>query len=403
MLATDQQNMGGNATSKPEQPPRGGTKKRRCVGTTKTLANGSATLAGSLFASMQTVLMTDVDEEKPVLGKGSYAVVKEITCKGERYAAKQLHTTLFNFASPTEREGMLTQFAKECRMLQRAAHPNIVKFVGVYLENESTLPYLVMEFMKVTLSDHLEQNGKLDTPSNYHILSDVALGLQFLHRHIPSIIHRDLSANNVLLSSTMQAKISDLGVAKIIDHNLTQKSKLMQTKAPGTPCYMPPEALNDNPDYDTSIDVYSFGVLVVHLLCAQWPMPSTGNIVNPENPDKLIAVTEFDRRLKFIEKIGLNHALMPLIQKCLHNNPLSRPNATNLAETLMEIMVWCLHVLIIHADKHSTVITISHIILIVYVSPTLLLYTTQTGYIPGIVYTYCAAPLIKAHNMKAYA
>ena len=210
-----------------------------------------------------------------------------------------------------------------------------------------------MEFMKVTLSGHLEQNGKLDTPSNYHILSDVVLGLQFLHRHTTPIIHRDLSANNVLLSSTMQAKISDLGVAKIINHNLTQKSILMKTKAPGTPCYMPPEALNDNPDYGTSIDVYSFGVLVVHLLCAQWPIPSTGNIVNPENPDKLIAVTEFDRRLKFIKEIGLDHALMPLIRKCLRNNPPSRPNATNIAETLMEVMVWCLHVLSIHADNHN--------------------------------------------------
>ena len=343
----------GATSSKPEQPPRVGTKKRRSAGTTTTLAKGSATLAGSPFASMQTVLMTDVDEEKPVLGRGSYAVVKEITCKGKKYAAKQLHTMLLDHASPSEREGMLTQFAKECQMLQRAVHPNIVKFVGVYLEKDSTLPYLVMEFMKVTLSSHLEQNGKLDTPSNYHILSDVVLGLQFLHRHTTPIIHRDLSANNVLLSSTMQAKISDLGVAKIIDHNLTQKSKLMKTKAPGTPCYMPPEALNDNPDYGTSIDVYSFGVLIVHLLCAQWPIPSTGNIVNPENPDKLIAVTEFDRRLKFIKEIGLDHALMPLIRKCLRNNPPSRPNATNIAETLMEVMVWCLHVLSIHADNHN--------------------------------------------------
>ena len=84
-----------------------------------TLAKGSATLAGSPFASMQTVLMTDVDEEKPVLGRGSYAVVKEITCKGKKYAAKQLHTMLLDHASPSEREGMLTQFAKECQMLQR--------------------------------------------------------------------------------------------------------------------------------------------------------------------------------------------------------------------------------------------------------------------------------------------
>ena len=348
----------GATYSKPERKPRRNKKNRRPAGP----ANGSATLAGSPFASMQSVLMTDVEEEKPELGKGSYAVVKEITCNGEKYAAKQLHATLFDNASPAERNGMLTQFAKECRMLQRAAHPNIVKFVGVYLENESTLPYLVMELMKITLSTHLKEKGKLDTLSNYHILSDVALGLQFLHRHIPSIIHRDLSANNVLLSSTMQAKISDLGVAKIISANRnlmqnayqTQNADQMQTKAPGTPCYMPPEALKDKPEYDSSIDIFSFGVLIVHLLCAQWPFPENiGTTVNPQNPDKLIAITEYDRRLKFMKEIGLDHALMPLIQKCLCNNPPSRPNATNIAETLMEVMVWCLHVLSILADNHN--------------------------------------------------
>ena len=52
------------------------------------------------FAELQTYLMHDVSEEMSELGAGSYAVVKKIVCKGEYYAAKQLHDTLFNFASP---------------------------------------------------------------------------------------------------------------------------------------------------------------------------------------------------------------------------------------------------------------------------------------------------------------
>lgn len=298
----------------------------------------SATLKGP-FAELQTFLMTDVDGEMSDLGVGSYAVVKQLTCKGQKFAAKQLHSTLFDLASEEEREGMLAQFAKECRLLQRATHPNVVKFVGLHIEKLSPLPYLVMEFMKTTLSAYLKENGKPETPSDYYILSDVALGLQFLHKHIPSIIHRDLSANNVLLSSTLQAKISDLGMAKIIHHNPSQMSKILHTKAPGTACYMPPEALTEVPEYDTSIDTYSFGVLMIHLLCAEWPFPDAANKVNPENTDELIAYTEVERRMKFIEDIGLDHPLISLIKRCLHNNPVLRPNASDIAETVMAVMV----------------------------------------------------------------
>ena len=317
--------MGGNVPSKPpkDRPPPKPKKPRALEGH---------------FAELQTFLMTDVKEMSD-LGAGSYAVVKKIACKGETYAAKQLHATLFNFAGAEEREAMLTQFAKECRLLQRAAHPNIVQFVGLHMDKSSPLPYLVMEFMKTTLSAHLENHGKLKTPSVYNILSDVALGLQFLHKHIPSIIHRDLSANNILLSDKLQAKISDLGMAKIINHNPSQKSQLTLTKAPGTVCYMPPEALSESPEYDTSIDTYSFGVLMIHALCGVWPLPGPGSTVDPEDPDKLIAVTEFDRRIKFVKDIGLDHPLVPLIEKCLHNSPDYRPNAPKIAETVMTVMV----------------------------------------------------------------
>ena len=291
------------------------------------------------FAELQAFLMTDVNKEMFNLGVGSYAVVKQITCKGKTFAAKQLHDSLFNLASSEERSALLSQFARECRLLQRAAHPNIVKFIGVHMDKASPLPYLVMELMHTTLSSYLENNGKPATPSDYYILSDVALGLQFLHKHIPAIIHRDLSANNILLSLALQAKISDLGMAKIIDCNVNQKTKLTQTKAPGTLCYMPPEALVEIPHYDTSIDTYSFGVLMVHLLCGQWPIAGPGNIVKSSNPDQLIAVNEFDRRMMFIKKIGLDHVLMPLIRRCLHNSPAGRPSASDIAETVMAVMV----------------------------------------------------------------
>ena len=291
----------------------------------------------SPLAALQPYLLTNVDKRKTVIGRGSYAVVKELTSGGKKYAGKQLHLTMFECATKEQRTVMLSRFADECRMLQHLVHPNIVQFVGVHLEEGSQLPYLVMELMNITLSEHLEKNGVPDTSTYYSILSDIALGLQFLHQQSPPIIHRDLSANNVLLNSRMQAKIFDLGMAKVL--NLTSTEQITQTKAPGTLCYMPPEALVDNPKYDSTIDIFSFGVLMIHILCAQWPFPDVATKVDPHNPQRLIPVTEFERRMKYLEGIGLKHPLMDLISKCLHNNPANRPAAPSMTKMLQEVVV----------------------------------------------------------------
>ena len=71
--------------------------------------------------------------------------------------------------------------------------------------------------------------GVLPEAISYGILRDVALGLRYLHEHSPPIIHRDLSANNVLLTSSMNGKISDLGVAKILNITPAQMTQRMST------------------------------------------------------------------------------------------------------------------------------------------------------------------------------
>ena len=116
-----------------------------------------------------------------------------------------------------------------------------------------------MEFLHTNLTSCIEQYGTLPEEISYSVLYDVALGLCYLHNQIPVIIHRDLSSNDVLLTSNMSAKISDLGVARIL--NMTQ-GYMIQT--PGTPAYMPPEVMKANPYYTTSIDIFSYGILMIH-------------------------------------------------------------------------------------------------------------------------------------------
>ena len=137
---------------------------------------------------------------------------------GLKCAGKKIHELLLRegdaYASYAVR-----RFEEECRLLSQVRHPDIVQFLGVYFQQKTQASILVMEFLPTNLTSCIEQVKLLPREISYSILLDVALGLCYLHSQTPPIIHRDLSSNNVLLTSNMSAKISDLGVARIL--NLT--------------------------------------------------------------------------------------------------------------------------------------------------------------------------------------
>ena len=82
------------------------------------------------------------------------------------------------------------------------------------------------------------------------MLEDVARGLLYLHKHNPQIVHRVLTARNILLTSLV-AKITDLGNSRI-----SMLPGETMTRLPGTLTYMPPEALQTDARYGHSIDTY---------------------------------------------------------------------------------------------------------------------------------------------------
>ena len=272
------------------------------------------------------------------VGHGSYAVVKEFEYHGLKCVGKKIHGILFESATPHEKVAMLERFAGECELLAGLHHPCIVQFLGVWFERGSRLPVLVMEYLHTTLSACLERYGVLPEEISYGILRDVALGLRYLHERSPPIIHRDLSANNVLLTSNMNAKLSDLGVAKILNLTPARMTQMTQTKAPGTPCYMPPEALTAKPKYTTTIDIYSYGVLIIHILCGRWPFPEDAFRPDPQNPDAIIPVPEVERRAEYLQEIGSDHPLMAVIQQCLSNVPGRRPETPALLDQVNTVL-----------------------------------------------------------------
>jgi len=290
---------------------------------------------GGAVSDLRRFELDKVRDTGRVVGHGSYAVVKELKFHRLKCVGKKIHDILLNSVTPQEQAAMLDRFAGECELLGGLHHPCIVQFLGVCFEQGSPLPVLVMEYLPTTLSACLERYGVLPKEISYGILRDVALGLCYLHKHSPPIIHRDLSANNILLTSSMNAKLSDLGVAKILNLTPARMTQITQTKAPGTPCYMPPEALMANPKYTSKMDIYSYGVLIIHTLCGRWPFPDDAFRPDPQNSDAIIPVSEIERRTEYLQEIGNDHPLMGLIRQCLSNMPAWRPEAHEVISTIM--------------------------------------------------------------------
>ena len=277
------------------------------------------------------------------LGTGSYGSVHELYVQGTLCAAKQLHESLLDPQDVHQGDKIISRFVEECRIMASVRHPNIVQFLGLHFFQNSTHPILVMEKLAMSLDDLLVEAEKkkemLPLSLKVSILSDTAKGLAYLHNHKPQIIHRDLTSRNVLLTLAMQAKITDLGNALIIKSHTVAK---VMTQAPGTAVYMPPEAMQPQPKYDSAIDMFSYGHLALYTLIQEFPgdlLPATFTIDG--DPRNILARSEVERREKYMNSLHLmlakEHQLTQIVTKCLSYAASDRPCALDVLEELEKV------------------------------------------------------------------
>ncbi|KAJ1276199.1 hypothetical protein BS78_05G196000 [Paspalum vaginatum] len=196
-------------------------------------------------------------DENNKLGEGGFGVVyKGALPDGQQVAVKRLSesTTLG-----------LGQMKNELALLAKLQHKNLVRIIGVCLEEGEHL--LVYEYMPNKSLDTIifdpNKSKLLDWGARFRIMNGIARGLQYLHEHSQlKIIHCDLKASNVLLDADMKPKISDFGMAKIFEDDQTRHAT---NRIIGTLGYMSPEyAIRGL--CSTKLDVFSFGVLVLEIV-----------------------------------------------------------------------------------------------------------------------------------------
>ena len=211
---------------------------------------------------------------KREIGHGAWGVVysSTYTFQGEHVAIKIAHRNLLHTTT-------IDMLKREVMIMANIQHPNLVRFVGAVfddaVEKGWDMPIIVSELMDMNLRDAYKKVNL--SPSLISIFCDVAYALHYLHQHSQPIIHRDVSAPNVLLKSLQsggyQAKVSDFGSASL--------AKQAKTAGAGAIVYCAPEMF-PNEDISvppqpqtTKVDVFSYGILMLEVILKEMPTPST--------------------------------------------------------------------------------------------------------------------------------
>ena len=284
------------------------------------------------------VQVEGLELEENIVGSGAYGVVYKVTVNGKNCIAKKLHRILIHSIKYYPRgqdDFIVRKFHNECRILSQLKHPNVVGFVGVHYGSDKYDISLIMERLHCDLADLVKKHPGTRLCDRLHILYDVSNGLEYLHSQRPPLIHRDLTAPNILLTEDLKAKIGDLGVSRYIDPSVVSEL----TITPGNLYYMPPECRVANPRYTTKLDIFSFGNLIIHTIIGK--APDVHDI--PLNDPKLFEYvkkknTELMRRDKAVhEKIGENHCLYSVIAHCLCDDPEQRPTTSEVRSSMSEL------------------------------------------------------------------
>jgi serine/threonine protein kinase/Flp pilus assembly protein TadD len=224
------------------------------------------------------------------LGEGGMGVVyKAQDTKLDRFVAIKFLPS--HLSSNTENKARFLQEAKATAALN---HPNILSIYEI--DDHDEHPFIVLEFIDgKTLKDHL---ADVDTGSGLPVkqaiewTEEIAQGLKVAHDK--NIIHRDIKAENIMLTRSGQLKIMDFGLAKL----RSQSSLTRAGSSLGTLSYMSPEQAQGL-NADNRSDLWSLGILFFELLTGDLPFKSEHEaglmylVVNQDPP----MPSELDRRL----------------------------------------------------------------------------------------------------------
>lgn len=205
------------------------------------------------------------------LGQGAMGVVYE--ARDPRLArAVAIKTIRADKLAADQMMAYEARFLTEARSVARLNHPHIVSVYDSGQTDEVT--FMVMEYVPGVNLKHCLNHGVRFTPwGAVRLVLDVLAALG--HAHQQKILHRDIKPENILLDATGWAKLTDFGIAKILDAD-DDNGTLLSGHSIGTPRYMSPEQVRGW-TVDPRSDLFSAGVLLYELLTARLPFDGSNH------------------------------------------------------------------------------------------------------------------------------
>ncbi|RWA04153.1 hypothetical protein EKO27_g10950 [Xylaria grammica] len=277
-----------------------------------------------------------------VVGSGTYGKV----FKGKHVYTKKL-VALKRIRMEGERDGFPVTAMREVKLLQSLRHPNIVDLHEMMIERNEC--YMVFEYLSHDLTGLLNHpTYKLDASQKKHLAMQLFEGLDYLHKR--GVLHRDIKAANILVSSDGILKLADFGLARFY----AKRHQLDYTNRVITIWYRSPELLLGETQYGAAVDIWSAACVMVEIFTRHAIFPGDGgeisqlekiyNILGTPNRKEWpgLADTPWFELLRpsyrkpnvFADKYRerLPAAAFNLLEDMFQYDPIKRPSAANVLE-----------------------------------------------------------------------
>ena len=299
------------------------------------IPGGVAVVGPRRFTYKELGLATKNFSSSELLGKGGSGSVYRgvLRDSGAMVAVKVIQ-------AERSREMAEKEFQAEVSIINQIRHRNLVQLQGWC--NEKGMLCLVYEYLPNGSLDSLLRkemqapNTVLPWGTRFNILTGVAAALAYLHEEIGQcIVHRDLKPGNILLDTNYNACLADFGLARLIDHDQVAPTTMLA----GTMGYMAPEMPHTG-RATTQTDAYSFGVLVVEMICGRRPtdvdretqMPLLDCVWTAHAGDDILCIV--DPKIRDDPKQHEIQRTLLLGLLCCHPDPQCRPSMRNVRQIL---------------------------------------------------------------------
>lgn len=255
--------------------------------------------------------MDEITLNTPI-GTGSYGEVYKATLHGKTVAVKKMHVR-------TLKAEQVDSFCSEAGLMCQLDHKNVVLFIGAVTE-PSNLSIITEFCSRGSLADMLlDPQVEITYPRKVQALLDAAYGMLYLHQSNPTILHRDLKSDNLLVSADWTVKVADFGLTRFMS---TGKAMTQV----GTPMWMAPEVICGS-QYSEKADVYAFGIIIWEVLTRLEPYDEM-------EPMSIVVAVVNDGLRPTIPAEYAKDPLVPLMKDCWAQDPGERPTFQAIIERL---------------------------------------------------------------------